>query len=562
MPFVYANVRYRTNAERLARVLPPGVVPGAVPEVMVDHLVIDFGDRKNRFFDAPYLESAVWVRCRLEDADADADDNFFLLTMPLTGEWGRTAGRETLALSKKDGHVTIEREGDRVRASLTRRGALVYELDGAISDRAAPEVDWMRETRDGGLGLRFRHHPDWRQSVLDERGMELVRLGPGGTTRPSDAAPDEAHDEESVARALVLDDTTFRFGTPDVTDPWSELPVLELLGGSFFEKLGFDYNFGSRRPQRKGDPVIPLAPIPAEEADAWAFWGHDRPLTGGEAWVPEGWPEQRSAVTLTGDEVDRYQGRDHLAVEGQAVDVTLGIDAELHRSVVPAELDPGDAPEIRVLAVDAERSDVSVARFQELWLLARTATGWYALSHIVTPDGDVLFGRETFGYPSKLGQVGIEVTADAATVSGERLLRRFAEVRVEVSDARPAEVAESFDLHGVQPDPFSLPQPVAGRIVAQPWRLFIEGSEVAADAIQVSFPDDAGPSDIGRPDAWFDFTGAVPLRAVVGSVRIERGPGEIVTEVDDVLPLIRDRIEMSWAVSRITEPVTSTFRIK
>lgn len=136
MPFRYANVRYRTDPERLARVLPPGLEPAAEPEVLVDVLEIDFGPAKSVFFAFPYDECAMWLRATYE-----GEDGFFLLSMPLNGDWGRTAGRETLALSKKDADVAIRHEAGTVSASFQRRGSDVCTLDARVGAGPAPEVD-------------------------------------------------------------------------------------------------------------------------------------------------------------------------------------------------------------------------------------------------------------------------------------------------------------------------------------------------------------------------------------------------------------------------------------
>ena len=47
---------------------------------------------------------------------------------------------------------------------------------------------------------------------------------------------------------------------------------------------------------------------------------------------------------------------------------------------------------------------------------------WYALAHLVGPEGDVVFGRETFGYPSRSAAIdwrrartGVASTSSAST---------------------------------------------------------------------------------------------------------------------------------------------------
>ena len=295
MPFRYATVRFETDAERLAQALPPGLSVGERPEVYLDVLVIDFLDAYNVFFADPYHECAIWLRCRRDGADRDG---YFLLEMPLDGDWGRVTGREILALSKKDGVIHLDHDpaADRVSAGLRRRGRHVFQVDATVTDDPAPPATWLRELRDGGYGLRHRLHPDWRRGPV--RGdSELVR----NTASAVEDAPETATPErEGPARALTDISVTFPDPTPD--DPIVEFPVRSIIAGAWFANEGLEYSFGSGRSRRDDEREV-LHTYTAEEVAPWALWSHDRPRVGGESLDPDDWPRGRSATTLDADEL-------------------------------------------------------------------------------------------------------------------------------------------------------------------------------------------------------------------------------------------------------------------
>jgi len=569
MPLRYAVVRYRTDPDRISRLLPPKLEPASVAEVVVDFLVIDLGEHKSVFVPRPYCESALWVRSSYQ-----GEEGFLLLSMPLNGDWGRFAGRELLALTKKDGEVGIEKKDGKVEAWIRRRGLELCRLEAEVTDGPAPEVNWLRETRFGGFALNFRLDPDWRGPPF-VGGVDLLREA--GTATPPSEEPREG---QGVPRALNLTNATFRFVQPSVLDPWCELLVIELLGGSYYENPGLELNFGSSRPRRKGpNPEVlhryedPLALAP------WMFLGHDRPVERGLPWKPRGWPDAESAFVLSQDEISAWQGRQAFSLQGvRLFDLVIQIDSRLHADVLPDGVEPGPESLGRILALDVPTSDLSTVGFAELWLLVRCVVGgraaWYALSHIVKDGGDLLLGREMFGYPSKAGEVNLELAGERVTISGERAGRRFLSVAADGFEAAQIPSVEEIDVLGLQADtfsrsvdqafdrPFSQTLPVKGRLVAQKWHLDLRRISVDPGAVSLDLPDAPGPPGVGRPDPWYEFEGCTVLSASLATGAIRRGPGNVVGEYEDVWPYYRERCDGTWAATKVLNEVQPTFRIK
>jgi hypothetical protein len=180
--------------------------------------------------------------------------------------------------------------------------------------------------------------------------------------------------------------------------------------------------------------------------------------------------------------------------------------------------------------VRAESSDFSTLPFTELWLLTRCALEgtpcWYALSHIVSWDGDAFFGRETWGWPTKVGEA--EMTVDPLQISlfGRRLRRDFlhAVLPLELDTAGPWQ--DRIEVLGLQTAPkYAVPP---RRLVAQPWELTIgDQRRVELAHVRLEFPNDPGPARIGFNEPWFEFAGCRLTGAVAGVGRVRRYPGRI-----------------------------------
>jgi len=135
---VRVNIRYRTEAERIRRILPPPLKMDDSPEVIIDWLLNEPDDsRRNVFLPGPYYESGTFVSARFA-----GHSGMWEIGMPLNQDWGRHRGRELQDLTKKDGAITVERDGDTVRASLTRRNRVLTRIETHVTDQAQHPRFW------------------------------------------------------------------------------------------------------------------------------------------------------------------------------------------------------------------------------------------------------------------------------------------------------------------------------------------------------------------------------------------------------------------------------------
>ncbi|MDX1383672.1 MAG: acetoacetate decarboxylase family protein, partial [Thermoanaerobaculia bacterium] len=578
--------RYRTDPARIARILPPGLEPDEVPEVTVDWW-LRYPDRggANLFFPGPYTESGIHVTARYQ-----GHRGMFQVGMPLDQDWGRVAGRENVGLLKKDGILTLRRDGRRVEADLRRRGRLLYRIATTVSDQPAHPVFWHRETGYGAFLYRYRLHPDWRRGPLG--------LHPPAGEDHSDAHDAEAPDDpvelwlrvlggktgrypdrmrEGGARACDPAATRFEIVDPSPLDPFAELPLSSIVGVSYFE-TGLA-EVARREPGPRTESRIErLQEIDRHAFEPWAFYAYDRPITAGRAWKPAGWPERSTALKLTTAELERYRRRTTLELEVRRwLDLELSLDPSLHRRTLPPALHAGAEPRLRVVALDLGVTDVSTVPFPEVWLFvsgrSEGRAAWYALSHLVGSGGDVVNGRETFGYPSRTASIDWREDGSRLRLTASRLGREVARftwpaatdpaatpdpISLEVVGLRRHPAYRVMTLHG-----FREPGP-RGELVAQPWTLGGVASRLlSADDVSFDFPADPGPGRIGAPDPWYELAGAAVVRAAAGEGgTLHRRPGRILGPVEDHEPYYLERFDGTMSSTEATSgDVRHTFLV-
>ena len=126
------TVTYLTDPEIVAAVLPKPLEPAAEPLVRVQLQRVQIGDR-------PPLGSAVFsVTARHGEVQGD-----YPLLMPQSTEQSVTGGRETFGEPKKLAHIVVERDGDRVTASVDRLGYHLISVNGRITGPAELPPDQM-----------------------------------------------------------------------------------------------------------------------------------------------------------------------------------------------------------------------------------------------------------------------------------------------------------------------------------------------------------------------------------------------------------------------------------
>jgi acetoacetate decarboxylase len=548
--------RYRTDPDRIARMLPPHLEPDDDPVLLLDwFMILSQPEAFVAFVPGwTYGEADLFVSCKFEGHSC-----MLPVSLILEQDFGRYAGREGQSLRKRDGQVNIDVNGNRVRAWTTRKGELVSAIETEFTDRPSHPMYWMREVGWGWMRADYRLHPDWRQGPIEGDEVKIWRHFGFDAGYPTGLPAEEQWDR--LPRACDVSKTRIVLGDDPLT-PFGEFPVREILGVSF--GTGGGEGADTREPvavprgtegktfrTRDNSGRHLVATLPAEQYERWAFVGkgYDRPVTKNRVWVPDGWPEKNSAVPLTPAEVARWRSREALELDpAHIVDIQLEIDAAKHGWTLPPPCRPGDQPGIRILAVRAEQSDFTTQPFTELWLLSRCLledeAGWYALSHIVSWDGDMLFGRETYGYPTKVGEPEMTVDPLQVSVLGHRFMRDFFHATIPLPLDDPQPYSSDLTVIGLRPEPKGVMPRV--RYLIQPWRLNVGAAgEAHPEEVHLAFPEEPGPARIGKNEPWFDFADAKVVSCVTGRGAVRRLPGKVcaasTTDID--MEFYRERMD-------------------
>ena len=123
------EVTYLTDPDVHAAVLPPPLTPPPEPRVRVHFTRIEVGGKLHEI-----------VCSFLLDAMYGDELGQFCAVMPIDLETAVTPSRETYGEPKKLATLECERDGDHVRASVTRQGVTIIEVAGDVTgDLPVPE---------------------------------------------------------------------------------------------------------------------------------------------------------------------------------------------------------------------------------------------------------------------------------------------------------------------------------------------------------------------------------------------------------------------------------------
>jgi acetoacetate decarboxylase len=125
---------YRTDAQVVAAVIPPPLLPGAEPFVRVTVATVDLG-RGYPIFGAGTFA----VHARHDNVFGD-----YALVMPMTTEQAVTGGRETFGEPKKLADIVLDHQDGTVKGSFTRMGTSFLEVSGAVLEEVEPAADRTR----------------------------------------------------------------------------------------------------------------------------------------------------------------------------------------------------------------------------------------------------------------------------------------------------------------------------------------------------------------------------------------------------------------------------------
>ncbi len=538
----WLSVRYRTELKRISAILPPPLKPDVLADVLVNYWsVIPRRSQISAAEPGPSHWFAVYVSAKYKN-----HRGMLALGAVTDHDWARINAREHLGLNAKDGAVKLERDGKKVSASCSRHGSLLHRVETVITDRAADSLSGWRETGYGAFVYHYRPNPDWPNGLLSEESAELWKVAGNDGGYPAESP------RASTPQVGDISQTRFEWGSPSVSDPYSEFPVREFVGASYRELTSADAASWQERADRP--ETVFIQAVPKEAFQSWALLNYDRPQKDRAKNRPKEETAPRSSrrvspVKLTSEELAGYRSNKEMALRSvNMVDFQIAVNATSHAEVLPPPCAPGSRPVLRVLALRVESSDLSFRPFHEAWLFAYCRVAgrplWYALSHIVSEDGDVLHGRETFGYPSLHGKIDAMVTTEGFSLSGFRLGREFVRGEGTVRGFSTGTSLARINIVGLRAGPFQQGESPRGELVAQPW--FFQGRRLYGDpkTAKLEFPASKAPGGIGRPSPWFDFAPFQLISAAgIEDVGMQRGPGRVVAQVPDFTPYYRERCD-------------------
>lgn len=217
---------YETDPEVVAAVLPPPLELAAAPLVRVSVATVDLGNSL-----PPFGAGTFAVQARHEGTIGN-----YPLLMPMTTEQAVIGGRETYGEPKKLAEISLGRDGDAVRGTISRLGTTIIELSGTVGD--AIELPDGRRT---DFYFKFLRSPD----------------GKGFDAEPSLVY---CHREETTRDAHRVDgDVTLRESR---FDPVVDLPVRKIV----------EMTFSQRRSTQRGEIV---SRVPSEWLLPYAHQRYD-----------------------------------------------------------------------------------------------------------------------------------------------------------------------------------------------------------------------------------------------------------------------------------------------
>lgn len=538
-------LRYRTDPKRIARVLPPPLQPDETAEVWIEYALAALADPAQATLVSPpsYGWSAIFVTARHGETAG-----LFPVGLWTSDEWSRINAREFLRLNAKHAEVSLTVEGKTIRASVRRDDNVLHRLESVIQDDAAQESPQIASENRDVFAYLYRLRPDWTAGPLAAEPVRLARIVGGQSRQASSASSESSTESNNVSgqaqpamRACTLDQTVFQWDHASPQDPAIEFPVEEILAAGFER----DAAAGSFLVDPRGQTAPrEHAQIAAKDFEPWALLNYDRPVTNAAAWRPKGWRESATAYRLAEEELEAYRKRSELRLGSvNLVDIQLVTEREAFVEALPPQFQPG--LRLRLLALRVGENDLTPEPFNEVWLFAYGVLDnrplWFALSHIVGPGGELTFGRETLGYPSKRGEIDVVTTPIDFSAFGRRKGRDFFYSEGAFQGFSTGTSLSQMDIACLRAGPFENDDP-RGEFVVQQWYFQGQRSFVDRASLVIEFPDKEAA--LGRPDPWFEFN---PFRVVSVTVMqqggMQRMPAEILAETGGIGPYYRERCD-------------------
>jgi acetoacetate decarboxylase len=194
--------------DEVRKILPFGLLPGDPPRGTL--FVVNYTAPT---FTVPYREAALLIRVRtLMGA------GWHCCWMVMDDDTAMIYGRELLAYPKKRADIVFEEQGNRVRASVTRRGIEVFAIEaeyGAAEPAPKPVFD-VKNFNVGGLGQLLAVNPIWMFRL-----SETIR---GSYTATAKLSLQESR-YDPISKLVAGDATNARFVTTDIAGARYLFPV-------------------------------------------------------------------------------------------------------------------------------------------------------------------------------------------------------------------------------------------------------------------------------------------------------------------------------------------------
>ncbi len=216
---------FLTDPDLIAAVLPPPLEPGAQPLVKIGISTVELGRGMGTIGAGTFAVAA----------RHGAVEGSYPLLMPMTTEQAVTGGREIYGEPKKLAKIAldVDAEAGTLRASVSRMGTTIIEIDGAIGAEVPASGESERENVD--FYFKFLRDPAGAGLDADPWLVHCTRTG-------------ETRSCRAVTGTVVLRDSKF--------DPVADFPILGEVQITLAERSSKQR--GERVVQVPADDVLPF----------------------------------------------------------------------------------------------------------------------------------------------------------------------------------------------------------------------------------------------------------------------------------------------------------------
>ncbi len=487
--------------------LPPGFSAAEQPEVQVE-----------------FAADASWARVLIAVLYGEKT-GWLPIAFWTSTDRDRFVARERFGLGATHADIAVSADAARVAVD----GETILELTaGRGGEGAIPQNDQSL------LFIRFSANADWTQGEPGDAG-EVLEL-------TWTAAPAAAVDPSAVQLTWLQ---------PSPSHPASELPVHEIVAAWRAT--------GSEPLRATTKEAQSIANVPKADLAAWAPLRYPRPSVDRTMRRPEGWPDQATALRWTEAEGRLWSSRKELRFEpAEIVEVDAMISPEVHAQLLPPPCVFGGRSLVKVMGI--RYTGLGSLPVNELWLLAYCrigrASAWYTLSHIVGPGGDLIYGREAFGYPTKSGNPAVVVSPIDCSLTGSRQGREFFYADGGFGGFSTGTSIGRLNIVSLRVRPGQR----SGELVLQQWDYQGRRQQVNLLTAAMDVPEGEPQENGVRLDPWY---GLRPIDiAAMGALEtggIQRQPGEVVATVEKPDEFYRERCDgvLPWEADPAEQPQPS-----